>query len=71
MAVRPSWAFCHALVVDASKIPRGRAMAQSVINSHLISHALAGKNVVRLKGGGGFVFGRGGEEVDECVRPWR
>jgi uroporphyrin-III C-methyltransferase len=42
-------------------------MAQSVINSHLISHALAGKNVVRLKGGDGFVFGRGGEEVDECV----
>jgi siroheme synthase len=64
-------AFCHAPVVDASKIPRGRAMAQSVINSHLISHALAGKNVVRLKGGDGFVFGRGGEEVDECVRPWR
>jgi siroheme synthase len=59
--------FCHALVVDASKISRGRAMAQSVINSHLISHALAGKNVVRLKGGDGFVFGRGGEEVDECV----
>jgi siroheme synthase len=42
-------------------------MAQSVINSHLISQALAGKNVARLKGGDGFVFGRGGEEVDECV----
>lgn len=58
----------HALVVDASKIPGGRRMEQSEINSHLIDHALAGKTVVRLKGGDGFVFGRGGEEVDECVR---
>ncbi len=58
----------HALVVDASKIPGGRRMEQSEINSHLVTHALAGKTVVRLKGGDGFVFGRGGEEVDECVR---
>jgi uroporphyrin-III C-methyltransferase len=58
----------HALVVDASKIPGGRRMEQSEINSHLISHALAGRSVVRLKGGDGFVFGRGGEEVDECVK---
>lgn len=58
----------HALVVDAAKIPGGRRMEQSEINSHLIGHALAGRTVVRLKGGDGFVFGRGGEEVDECVR---
>jgi uroporphyrin-III C-methyltransferase len=58
----------HALVIDASKIPGGRRMEQSEINSHLISHALAGRSVVRLKGGDGFVFGRGGEEVDECVK---
>jgi uroporphyrin-III C-methyltransferase len=58
----------HAEVVDASKIPGGRRMEQSEINAHLIRHALAGKTVVRLKGGDGFVFGRGGEEVDECVR---
>ena len=58
----------HALVVDAAKIPGGRRMEQSEINSHLISHALAGRSVVRLKGGDGFVFGRGGEELDECVR---
>ena len=57
-----------AVVVDASKIPGGRRMEQSEINAHLISHALAGRSVVRLKGGDGFVFGRGGEEVDECVR---
>jgi uroporphyrin-III C-methyltransferase / precorrin-2 dehydrogenase / sirohydrochlorin ferrochelatase len=58
----------HALVVDASKIPGGRRMEQSEINAQLISHARAGKSVVRLKGGDGFVFGRGGEEVDECVK---
>lgn len=58
----------HAKVVDASKIPGGRRMEQSEINSQLISHALAGHTVVRLKGGDGFVFGRGGEEVDECVK---
>ena len=58
----------HAVVIDASKIPGGRRMEQSEINSHLITHALSGKSVVRLKGGDGFVFGRGGEEVDECVK---
>jgi uroporphyrin-III C-methyltransferase len=58
----------HALVVDASKIPGGRRMEQSEINAQLISHALAGRAVVRLKGGDGFVFGRGGEELDECVK---
>jgi len=58
----------HALVVDAAKIPGGRRMEQSEINAHLISHALAGRAVVRLKGGDGFVFGRGGEELDECVK---
>lgn len=58
----------HALVIDAAKIPRGSRMEQCEINAHLINHALAGKAVVRLKGGDGFVFGRGGEEVDECVR---
>ncbi|CAN5126119.1 uroporphyrinogen-III C-methyltransferase [soil metagenome] len=57
-----------AKIVDASKIPGGRRMEQSQINSLLISYALQGKTVVRLKGGDGFVFGRGGEEVDECVR---
>ncbi len=55
-------------VVDASKIPYGRAMAQEHINAILISHALAGRFVVRLKGGDSFVFGRGAEEVLACLR---
>jgi uroporphyrin-III C-methyltransferase/precorrin-2 dehydrogenase/sirohydrochlorin ferrochelatase len=55
-------------IVDASKIPYGRSMAQDVINSTLITHAQAGRFVVRLKGGDPFVFGRGGEEMEACLR---
>jgi uroporphyrin-III C-methyltransferase / precorrin-2 dehydrogenase / sirohydrochlorin ferrochelatase len=54
-------------VVDAAKLPRGRAMAQGTIHELLIDRALAGKFVVRLKGGDPFVFGRGSEEVDACI----
>ncbi|WP_328581439.1 uroporphyrinogen-III C-methyltransferase [Streptomyces sp. NBC_00370] len=53
----------HVEVIDAAKIPYGRAMAQEAINAALIEHAKAGKAVVRLKGGDPFVFGRGMEEV--------
>ncbi|MFJ2116046.1 MULTISPECIES: uroporphyrinogen-III C-methyltransferase [unclassified Streptomyces] len=53
----------HVEVIDAAKIPYGRAMAQEAINDALIEHAKAGKAVVRLKGGDPFVFGRGLEEV--------
>jgi uroporphyrin-III C-methyltransferase/precorrin-2 dehydrogenase/sirohydrochlorin ferrochelatase len=54
-------------VVDASKLPRGRSMAQEQINALLVEHALAGRRVVRLKGGDPFVFGRGMEEVQACL----
>ncbi|MFJ9212329.1 uroporphyrinogen-III C-methyltransferase [Streptomyces sp. NPDC102264] len=53
----------HVEVIDAAKIPYGRAMAQEAINDALIEHAKAGKAVVRLKGGDPFVFGRGMEEA--------
>jgi uroporphyrin-III C-methyltransferase/precorrin-2 dehydrogenase/sirohydrochlorin ferrochelatase len=55
-------------IIDASKIPYGRAMAQEHINAALISHARAGRFVARLKGGDPFVFGRGAEEVLACLR---
>ena len=54
----------HVQVIDASKIPYGRAMAQEAINQALIDGARAGKFVVRLKGGDPYVFGRGYEELE-------
>ncbi|HKP40252.1 uroporphyrinogen-III C-methyltransferase [Mycobacterium sp.] len=54
-------------VIDAAKIPYGRAMAQDAINEVLIERAKEGKFVVRLKGGDPFVFARGYEEVLACT----
>jgi uroporphyrin-III C-methyltransferase/precorrin-2 dehydrogenase/sirohydrochlorin ferrochelatase len=54
-------------IIDAAKIPYGRAMAQESINDILIDRARAGKFVVRLKGGDPFVFARGYEEVLACA----
>ncbi len=41
------------------------AYTQEEISQMLVDHALAGKMVVRLKGGDPFIFGRGGEEVEK------
>ncbi len=57
----------HVEVIDAAKIPYGRAMAQEAINDILIDRARAGLFVVRLKGGDPFVFARGYEEVLACT----
>jgi uroporphyrin-III C-methyltransferase / precorrin-2 dehydrogenase / sirohydrochlorin ferrochelatase len=57
----------HVEVIDAAKIPYGRAMAQDAINNVLIERARAGQFVVRLKGGDPFVFARGYEEVLACA----
>ncbi|THA27294.1 uroporphyrinogen-III C-methyltransferase [Streptomyces sp. RKND-216] len=58
----------HVEVIDAAKIPYGRAMAQQAINDALVAHARAGRFVVRLKGGDPYVFGRGMEEVQQLTR---
>ncbi|AQT80737.1 uroporphyrinogen-III C-methyltransferase [Mycolicibacterium litorale] len=57
----------HVEVIDAAKIPYGRAMAQEAINKVLIDRAREGRFVVRLKGGDPFVFARGYEEVLACA----
>lgn len=54
-------------VVHVGKIPRGEFTPQEQINAILVDRALAGRRVVRLKGGDNFVFGRGGEEWNACV----
>ena len=57
----------HVEVIDAAKIPYGRAMAQDAINAVMIDRARSGSFVVRLKGGDPFVFARGYEELVACA----
>ncbi|HJP41800.1 MAG TPA: uroporphyrinogen-III C-methyltransferase [Dehalococcoidia bacterium] len=52
-----------ALLVDVGKAAGSHTRTQAEINALLIENGLAGRRVVRLKGGDPFVFGRGGEEV--------
>ena len=54
-------------VIDCGKSPHRHNMTQDEINAVLVERALAGRRVVRLKGGDPFVFGRGAEEVQACV----
>lgn len=50
-------------IVDVSKLPYGKSVAQEEINRMLVEAAREGKNVARLKGGDPYIFGRGFEEV--------
>jgi uroporphyrinogen III methyltransferase/synthase len=54
-------------IIYAGKKAGDHALTQDETNALLVKRALAGKNVVRLKGGDPFVFGRGGEEAEELV----
>ena len=54
-------------LIDVSKLPYGKQVAQERINELIVHHALAGRRVVRLKGGDPYVFGRGFEELAACA----
>jgi len=53
-----------AKLISVAKRRSRHSMPQEEINALLVSEALAGRDVVRLKGGDPFVFGRGGEEAE-------
>jgi uroporphyrin-III C-methyltransferase/precorrin-2 dehydrogenase/sirohydrochlorin ferrochelatase len=52
--------------VAVGKTGRGPSCRQSDINDRMVTLALAGENVVRLKGGDPLVFGRATEEIEAC-----
>lgn len=52
--------------VSVAKQRSRHTMKQSEINALLVREARQGHDVVRLKGGDPFVFGRGGEEMEAC-----
>lgn len=57
-----------ARVIYVGKRGGCKSTPQSTIEQLMLDAARAGENVVRLKGGDPFIFGRGGEEVESLRR---
>lgn len=55
-----------ARLISVAKRRARHTMPQEDINALLVREALAGRDVLRLKGGDPFIFGRGGEEAEAC-----
>ncbi len=61
------WAPETAELIYAGKKAGAHTLKQDEINALLVEKAQTGKQVVRLKGGDPFLFGRGGEEAQALV----
>jgi uroporphyrinogen III methyltransferase / synthase len=61
------WARDNAEIIYAGKKAGEHSLSQQEINALLAEKACEGKQVVRLKGGDPFVFGRGAEEAKAIV----
>ncbi|WP_284124677.1 uroporphyrinogen-III C-methyltransferase [Parerythrobacter aestuarii] len=53
-----------ATMISVAKSRSKHTLRQDDINALLVREALAGRDVIRLKGGDPFIFGRGGEEAE-------
>ena len=53
-------------IIYVGKTPNGPTTRQERINEIIVAKARSGRQVVRLKGGDPFVFGRGWEEIEAC-----
>ena len=62
LAMAPS----DARLISVAKSRARHTMKQEDICALLVREALAGNDVVRLKGGDPLIFGRGGEESEAC-----
>ncbi len=62
-----NWARDDAEIIYAGKQAGEHSLSQQEINALLVEKAREGKEVVRLKGGDPFVFGRGAEEAKAIV----
>lgn len=63
----------QARLINVGKGSHGEGMTQEEISARLVAEAQNGLDVVRLKGGDPFIFGRGGEEalaLDAANIPW-
>src|SRR5207249_2362321 len=61
------WARDDAEIIYVGKTPGESSSSQQEINALLVEKAREGKQVVRLKGGDPFIFGRGAEEAQEIA----